>query len=266
MGRELLEGAVLDRNANFMASNATQHGFRVRSIQVIDDIEEDAVAAFRAALALQPSFLFVTGGMGPGLDDVTRECVAKATERPLVVDETAKRHLAASYRRLVAHGIVSDAVMTDERLKMATVPEGSMCFENPIGTAPAIHLEIGQTVLFLLPGQPEELRRMFTSYALPVLEAEGPEGYRMTSQVEYPGGDESAISRMLADLARRHPGIHSRARLRGGDPEVRIRISLAAEGPDQESVKALVDAATADLRARLGLEVGGSTAGESYLE
>jgi molybdopterin-biosynthesis enzyme MoeA-like protein len=89
-----------------------------------------------------------------------------------------------------------------------------------------------------------------------VLHAEGPDGFRLSNQVEFQSGDESAISRMLSDLARRHPGVHARARLlNAGESSVRMRITVSAEGPDREALQALIDAATADLRARLGLEV-----------
>lgn len=260
MGRELLEGAVLDRNANFMATHVTEAGYRVRTIQVLDDQEDEAIQAFERALELSPTFIFVTGGMGPGHDDITRQCVAAAAGVPLEVDETAKAQLKAAYRRLVARGLASDAEINDERLQMATVPQGSTCFENPIGTAPAVQFRARETTFFLMPGQPEELRRMFVSFVVPVLQADGPDGHRLSAQVEYPGGDESAISRMLSDLARRHPGVHPRARLQGtNDQSMRMRITLSAEGADKDEVQSRLDAAAADLRARLGLEVGGPT-------
>lgn len=254
----------MDRNANFMATHVTEVGFRVRSIHVVDDVEEEAVAAFREAIAKKPHFVLVTGGMGPGHDDNTRECVAKAVDLPLVLDEKGQEFLQNAYRRLVAHGVVRDAELNEQRLTMAMVPEGAICFENPIGTAPGVQLNVGSTMFFLLPGQPEELRRMFQSYVQPVLEAQGPDGYRVVSHIDYPGGDESAISRLLSDVARRHPGVHPRARLQGstGEQEVRMKISLAAEGSDKDEVQKLLAEAEADLRARLGLEVGGLTAGE----
>ncbi|MEO0478102.1 MAG: molybdopterin-binding protein [Planctomycetota bacterium] len=255
MGRELLEGQVLDRNAHFMAGHVTEIGFRVQSIQVLDEVQSEVVTAFRAALAHEPDYVLVTGGMGPGLDDITRQCVADALGVPMVIDEKAREYLSNSYRRLVAKGVVEDADLSIERLKMATVPQGSTCFENLSGTAPAVRIESGKTVIFLLPGQPEELRRLFTQYVQPHLEADGPGGYRESSTIEYPSGDESLITRLLADLHRRHPEIHGRARMQGLDSDLMIRITLFTEGPDRDELHARLEQATADLRARLGLEV-----------
>ena len=79
VGRDLLEGTVLDRNAHFMADRISDLAYRVQSIQVLDDREDEMVAAFQNALAQKPAFMLVTGGMGPGHDDLTRESMAKAT-------------------------------------------------------------------------------------------------------------------------------------------------------------------------------------------
>lgn len=256
IGRELLEGHVLDRNAHFMASHVTNAGLRVRTVQVLDDVEEEVVAAFRHALSLEPRYVLVTGGMGPGLTDITRECAAKAADLPLVVDDTAKQFLANSYRRLVAKGVVEDPELTEERLKMATIPQGAACYENLSGTAPAVSFDVGSTTMFLLPGQPEELRRLFTQYIQPRLEQDGPGGYREAVHIDYPGGDESLISRMLGDLGRRHPKVHSRARLQGTEDDLTIRITLSVEGSERSALHDQLAAASADLRARLGLEVG----------
>ena len=86
IGRELLEGLVLDRNANFMAGKLNDAGCQVRGIQVLGDDEEALVKALKATLADKPAYILTTGGMGPGHDDITRQCVARAAELPLQRD------------------------------------------------------------------------------------------------------------------------------------------------------------------------------------
>ncbi len=261
IGHELLEGTVLDRNATFMSKNLSELGHRVRSIIVLDDVEKDAIGAFRHALNAAPDYILITGGMGPGLDDITRHCVAEAVGVPLVPNEKAKGMLSNSYRRLVAKGVVEDAELDEGRLIMAQIPEGAECFENPIGTAPALRLVSGSTTFYLLPGMPEEMRRFFSEIIMPVLQAEGPGNQRMSRILEYPGADETVISRMLTDLGRRHPGIKARARLQGEGTRLNMRITLSASSMDQEELKLSLDRAEADLRARLGLEMAGDASG-----
>jgi nicotinamide-nucleotide amidase len=261
IGHELLEGTVLDRNATFMSKNLSELGHRVRSIIVLDDVEKDAIGAFRHALNAAPDYILITGGMGPGLDDITRHCVAEAVGVSLVPNKKAEEMLANSYRRLLAKGVIEDAELDERRLIMAQVPEGAECYENPIGTAPALKLVAESTTFYLLPGMPEEMRRFFSEIIMPVLEAEGP-GYQRKSRVlEYPGADETIISRMLSDLGRRHPGIKARARLQGAGEKLNMRITLSASSMDVEELKSALDKAEADLRARLGLEMVGDPAG-----
>ena len=255
VGRELLEGLVLDRNANFMASQVSEAGCHVRSIQVLDDEKPEMIAAFRAALATKPSFIFTTGGMGPGHDDFTRECMAEAAAVPLIQDKHAVEMLEKSYRRLHAKGIIDDPEVNEVRLGMANVPQGSMCYENPIGTAPAVRLRIGGTLVFMLPGVPEEMQGMFRTHVLPAMKSEGPGTSKRSVHIDYPGRDESAISRLLADLTRRHTGVRSKARLQGSPDSMWTQITLFGEHTDSAELDSLLARAEADLRARLGLEI-----------
>lgn len=255
LGSELLEGTVLDRNGNFMAKYIDKLAFRVQTIQVIDEVEAEMVEAFRYALAQEPAYIITTGGMGPGHDDLTRESVAKAADLPLVLDDRAAEMLARSYKRLAARGVVEDAELNEDRLIMARVPEGSVCYENPMGTAPAVRLKVGTTSFFLLPGVPEEMQRMFDLYVVPALAADSPGVVKKARHVEWPGGDESALKRILTDINRRFPEIHTRARVMGSKDNVSLRVSLFGEHADENELDKLLGRAEADLRARLGLEI-----------
>ena len=257
IGRELLEGLTLDRNANFMAGRLSSLGFRVRSIQVLDDVEEEMVAAFKQALAVQPNFVFTTGGMGPGLDDITRQAVAKAAGLPLVLDPKAEEMLKTGYRRLHAKGVVEDAALNDERRRMAMLPKGSTCFENPIGTAPAVRLEVGATTFFLLPGTSEEMQRLFTDVAMPVLEKAAAGQHRKTRIVDYPHRDESALGRLLQEVMKRFPGVTAKSQSSGNEMNLKIKIVLTGEDANERMLEELLGRAEADLRARLGLEKRG---------
>lgn len=260
ISRELLEGIVVDRNAAFMANRISDMGFRVRAIQVVDNIKEEMVAAMRTALAEKPAYIITTGGMGPAHDDLTRECVAEVAGVPLEQSDSGLEMLGNSYRRLHAKGIVEDASLNERRVRMAQVPRGSELHENPIGTAPGVRFESDGTTFFLLPGVPAEMQRLFGLLVQPRLEADGPGVLKKARHVDYYGRDESAISRLLEDLSRRHHGIISRARVQGTEEDINIRITLFGEHVDPEALESALDNAEADLRARLGLEVSGGGA------
>ena len=193
VSREILEGSVVDRNAAFIASRISDLGYRVRTIQVVDRVESEMVSAIRWALDEGPGYVIVTGGMGPSWDDNSRACVGKAADLPLYEDATALEHVRNSYRRLFAKGLVEDAELNEERTRMAQLPKGATSFENPIGTAPAVQLKVGSTTLFLLPGVPPEMQRIFKTFVLPAMSAAAPGTHRRQRQFDYHGSDESAM-------------------------------------------------------------------------
>ena len=255
VSREILEGSVLDRNAAFIANRIDDIGYRVRTIQVIDRVESEMVATMRWAIDQKPTFVIVTGGMGPNWDDNTRACLAKAAERDLEENAQALEYVQNSYRRLHAKQVVSQPDLNDARRGMAQLPKGATCYENTVGTAPAVQLRLGSTTVFLLPGVPAEMQRFFTVHVMPVMAAEGPDTVRGERAVEYHGHDESSISRVLADVAKKHPQISIRTRVQGTEMARTIRIILVAEQEDAVQLNELLEQAEQDLRDRLGLEL-----------
>jgi len=255
VSREILEGSVVDRNAAFIANRIDDIGYRVRTIQVVDRVEAEVTAAIKWALEQKPTFVLLTGGMGPNWDDSSRACLARAAGLPLAEDPKALEHVRSSYRRLHAKGAVDDETMTDERRGMAMVPTGAVCHENLVGTAPAVQLRVGPTTVFLLPGVPAEMQRFFTLHVMPVMSAEGPNTVRGERQVDYHGHDESVISKALVELTRKHPLVSIRTRVQGVEGARTIRLNLVAEQEDPVQLADLLDKAEQDLRDRLGIEL-----------
>ncbi|MFY9344180.1 MAG: molybdopterin-binding protein [Planctomycetota bacterium] len=255
VSREILEGSVVDRNAAFIANRIDDIGYRVRTIQVVDRVEAEVTAAMKWALEQKPTFVLLTGGMGPNWDDSSRGCLAKAAGVPMVEDQKAIEYVQASYRRLHAKGVVDDAELSEARRGMAVVPKGAICYENSVGTAPAVQLQVGATTVFLLPGVPAEMQRFFTTHVMPVMSAAGPDTVRGVRQVDYHGHDESVISKALAELSTRHPLVSIRTGVQGIEGARTIRLMLVAEHEDAVKLNDILDGAERDLRARLGIEL-----------
>lgn len=255
VSREILEGSVVDRNAAFIANRIDDIGYRVRTIQVIDRVEAEMVGALGWAIEQRPTFVLMTGGLGPNWDDNTRDCLAKAAGVPLAEDGRALEYIQNAYRRLKAKEVTADADLTEARRGMAHVPKGSVCYENTVGTAPAVQLRVGPTTVFLLPGVPAEMQRLFTTHVMPVMSAEGPDTVRGQRHVDYHGHDESSISRPLADVVQKHPQVSLRTRVQGTEGGRTIRITLVAEQEDAVQLNDMLDRAEQDLRDRLGLDL-----------
>ncbi|MFK7739391.1 MAG: competence/damage-inducible protein A [Planctomycetota bacterium] len=255
VSREILEGSVVDRNAAFIANRIDDIGYRVRTIQVCDRVEAEMVATMSWALGQKPTFVLVTGGMGPNWDDNTRACLAKAASLELEENPQAREYVQNAYRRLFAKQVVSHPDMTDARLGMAMLPKGAQCYENTVGSAPAVQLSVGPTTAFLLPGVPAEMQRFFTSHVMPVMAAAGPDTVRGERAVDYHGHDESSISRVLSDISAKYPDLSIRTRVQGTEMSRTIRIVLVAEQDDAVKLNEVLEQAEQDLRDRLGLEL-----------
>ena len=153
VGTELLGATRLDTNSLFLAGRLGDLGVELRAKSVVADDRERLRAVFLSAMS-RADLLILTGGLGPTDDDLTREVVAAALDRPLsedpaIVDQIRKRFERRGLR------------MPDVNRRQAMVPAGGVALHNPNGTAPGLLIEHGEHVIVLLPGPPRELKPMF---------------------------------------------------------------------------------------------------------
>ena len=168
-GTELLLGHVLNTHLRFIAHEIFPLGLRVdRQVTVPDGAA--ITDALREAFAVA-DLVFVTGGLGPTSDDITRDAAAELLGLTLRRDPKV---VAAITTRLTSRGFP----ITDAVLRQADVPEGAVVLPNCNGTAPGLYLrqQRGSSHLFLLPGPPRELHPMFREFVAPILRAVVPEG------------------------------------------------------------------------------------------
>lgn len=163
VGDELLAGAHADLNAPFLAERMAVFGRRVRRVHVVGDDEGDIAEAVERG-ALEAGLVFVSGGLGPTLDDVTRHGVARALGVELVEDAAAWATIAGWFER-------AGRPVLDSNRRQALIPVGAEVVHNAFGTAPGFRARhrSGATVV-VLPGPPRELQGVFAAEVAPWLE------------------------------------------------------------------------------------------------
>ena len=216
IGDELTSGLRLDTNSPWLSQKLEELGVRVvYHTTVADDLEAN-VNVFRAA-AERAELIVATGGLGPTADDLTRQAIALAVDRPLVVDESALAHVQKMF---TARG----RPMPERNRVQAEFPQGASVIPNPHGTAPGIDLTVVRAVdgvparIFALPGVPAEMHEMWEATVVARIgEMLGSER-RVTKHVRLKvfGVGESHCEEMLPDLIRR-----------GRQPTVGITVSRA---------------------------------------
>ena len=225
-GTEILLGDVLNTHLAFVAREIFQFGLRVDEQRTIPD--GDAIQSTLADVSPRADIVFVTGGLGPTSDDITRELVANYLQLPLVEDATVHEAIRS---RLAARRIP-----TTERIwRQALVPAGAEVLPNENGTAPGLYLaaNINPAILsphlFSLPGPPRELQPMFINFVAPILR-------RITAELEkvamrafrVANMGESIIEKKIGDLVAAIPGIELGYCARPGEVDVRVIGSAAA--------------------------------------
>lgn len=161
-GAELLQGRTLNRHGFTLGGFLAGFGVSLERETVVPDEDAQIRDAVETALG-RSDLVFVTGGLGPTEDDVTREAVAAAVNRAVVSHAEADAHLQAYFDRL-------ERQPTDAQRQQARVLAGAEVFMNPVGIAPGqcLALENGR-FLWLLPGPPRELNGLIRSAVSPWL-------------------------------------------------------------------------------------------------
>lgn len=259
VGNELLIGDVLDTNSHWLCRQLTHRGGAVRRIATVGDRPEDIARELRSSIERRADLVFVTGGLGPTEDDRTLGSVASAFGRALERNETALQAVRDRYEAFSRQGFVADAGLTKEREKMALLPEGAVPLNNPVGAAPGVLLEIGQTTIVCLPGVPGELRSIFETSLEPVLRNLLGSGGFVERVARVDCGDESRLAPLLAAAARSHPGTYIKSRPERFGKDLRILLTLSASGASkaeasERAANAWTDLADILRREGIGME------------
>jgi nicotinamide-nucleotide amidase len=156
VGSELLTPAKIDTNSLFITEQLNLLGIDVKAKAVIGDERAELEHVFRAFLA-RTDLVVLCGGLGPTDDDLTREVVAAALNRPLAEDQAITAHLRA---RFASRNLPMP--MPESNRRQAMVPLGGHVIANARGSAPGLWIDHENKLVLLLPGPPGELRPMLT--------------------------------------------------------------------------------------------------------
>ncbi len=161
VGSELLLGGRVDTNSLFLSESMAAHGIEVRFKSVVGDDVDDIRCAVSNAVN-RTKLVLITGGLGPTVDDVTREAVARVTGNPLRLRPQALAFIKA---RLQSSG---RSVFQSQR-RQAFLPAGAVLLHNATGIAPGFAVQWKHSLIFCLPGVSHEARKMWADSILPIL-------------------------------------------------------------------------------------------------
>ena len=253
IGTELLLGQIVDTDAAYLAQQLSALGIDVYHRQTVGDNFARATGVVRQALG-RADLVILVGGLGPTMDDLTRDIIAEVCEAPLARDPAIAAHLTEWFSR-------RGYEMPDTILRQADVPAGATPLPNANGTAPGLLLEKGGKIALALPGPPNELIPMFEASVFPFLR-EKTAGQRTVIRsrvLRVVGVGESLVEEKVRDLMRdANPSVAPYAKT----GEVHLRVTSKA--PTEAEADALNAGRVAQIRERLGDAVYAE--GETTLE
>lgn len=152
IGNELLNGKTINTNAAYIAGNLSRLSIVTEETLTIRDDAHRIAVSLKNSLA-RASLVFMTGGLGPTHDDITKKAIADLLNMPL------EMHLP-TLRRIEQRFAQRGRTMPEISRQQALVPAGAAVIDNPAGSAPGLHFQPEGADLFVLPGVPREMRAL----------------------------------------------------------------------------------------------------------
>jgi nicotinamide-nucleotide amidase len=160
-GTELLLGEIVDTNSTYIARALRDAGVNLYyKTSVGDNIERMALVLGQGLV--RSDVIITTGGLGPTVDDVTREAVARATGRELVLYPECLAQIEAIFARWGRQ-------LGENNRRQAYLPADAIPIPNPVGTAPGFIVETAHGAIIALPGVPREMQHLMQTAVLPYL-------------------------------------------------------------------------------------------------
>jgi nicotinamide-nucleotide amidase len=246
IGTEILLGEIVDTNTRYIARTLRGMGVDLyRTITIGDNVERIAEAIHNSMGRAE--IVITTGGLGPTVDDPTREAVAKAAGLGLEFHEDLWQQVVAIISRY-------GRKPSENQKRQAYIPKGAIAVPNPVGTAPCFIVETEHNALISLPGVPNEMEHILHESIIPYLQKRFSLNEILKIRVLHCAGlGEGMIDEKIADLEMlSNPTVGLAAHT--GVVDVRI----AAKARDEAEADRMIAGIEQQIRERLGDVVFGA--------
>ncbi len=245
IGTELLLGETLDTNTQFLARELNKAGFEIFRSTIVGDNQNRITQTIRESLE-RAEIVITTGGLGPTIDDPTRQAAADVFYEKLIFKRNLWEKIKKRFER-------AGRTATENNRRQAYLPKSAKVIENPVGTAPAFYVRIDNKLLICLPGVPAELKYLFENFVLPLIISKYSLHQTILSQIVHTMGlGESKVDELIDDLEKmNNPTVGLTAY--PGQVDIRITVKAADEDSAQKLIRPILEI----LEKRLGNNIFG---------
>jgi len=238
VGTELLMGQIANTNAQYLSSRLNNLGMNVYYHSVVGDNPERLKAVLRQALE-RSDVVVTTGGLGPTKDDLTKETIAELLGLRLVLHQESLERIRKYFKN-------QKRCMSENNVKQAYIPEGSVIIPNNNGTAPGCIVQKDGKTVVMLPGPPRELIPMFEDTVFPFFEGKTNQVIN-SRMLKIFGIGEADVETRIMDMIEKqtNPTIAPYV----GTGEISLRVT--ARGSSRDEVDALIAPVVEKIKERL---------------
>ncbi len=216
IGTELLIGQVVDTNSAWLGQELNALGIEVVERRSIADNRELIMSSV-VELSEKSSLVFMTGGLGPTKDDITKKTLADMMGQEMVFHKETHAKIKAYFDHI-------GKAMTDAHVEQCKMPVEAILLENNMGTAPGMWMNYKDSVVISMPGVPSEMKYIFNNDLKKKLKSEGAASEIFHRTIKTAGIGETVIADGIADIESNLPKGVSLAYL-PGIAQVRVRVS-----------------------------------------
>ena len=193
VGTELLMGETQDTNSSWLGQRLPEFGLELKFVTIVGDdltrLTETLDRAWRRS-----DVVIAMGGLGPTLDDMTRDGIANMLGEQITTDPELKVWLEENFARRNVNP------MPQQNYRQAGIIPSATAIRNAMGTAPSWWIDTGSKILLTLPGPPRELTNMWTTEIAPRLKERLPGQKIMARTFKTIGLSEAAVDEMVRDV------------------------------------------------------------------
>lgn len=224
IGDELLSGFVLNTNMQHIAKVLLIEGCFVERGWIVRDRLPDIKDAISAAME-RSDLIIATGGLGPTIDDLTREAACQLFDTTLVLNTHLEEALVMKY-----------GALTDPVRNQATQPKEAKILPNPVGSAPGLLFEKKGKMVFFLPGPPIEMTAVFDGEVVPLIRARiDCKGKLQARWLYFSLLKESDIDPLLHEIQEEYPGLSL------GIYPAPALVSVSIKGMDEKEIASAIE-------------------------
>ncbi|MFT7006495.1 MAG: nicotinamide-nucleotide amidase [Colwellia sp.] len=220
-GNELMTGDIVDSNSAMIAQQFKELGLDIfRKVTIADNLT--ALTNEINLLAEQADILIINGGLGPTIDDLTAQALAKATQVALVEHSEALAHLTVWCEK-------RGAKLNAPNLKQTILPEGCSIIANKEGSAVGFKMTHLACDIYCTPGVPRELKTMLAEQIAPDIAKRLPkELITDVTRLQVFGLGESTLQKMIDEQLPNWPD-NIELGFRAGMPLLEVKLTTTSE-------------------------------------